>query len=155
MKGKIMVNSKRMSENADMLDKIYKNLKSGSDSMINAMSHVSGGELRGEMTAQLDGYEKYAGQVSKMIREQGNTPKEEGLISKLSSKLNMNLNTMTDTTDAHIAKVLINEATAGVADMTGIVREFENTSCSEASLRLAREIAAFEENNIKDFKKFL
>lgn len=150
-----MVNSKRTSENADMLDKIYKNVKSGSDSMINAMSRVKDGELRGEMTAQLDGYEKYAGQVSKMISEQGSAPKEEGFISKLSSKLNMNLNTMTDTTDSHVAEVLINEATAGVADMTRIVREFENSSCSEASLKLAREIAAFEEKNITDFKKFL
>lgn len=150
-----MVNSKRTSENADMLDKIYKNVKSGSDSMINAMSHVKDGGLRGEMTVQLDGYEKYASQVSKMISEQGNTPKEEGLISKLSSKLNMNLNTMTDSTATHVAEILIDETTSSMSDMTKIVREFENRPCSEASLKLAREIAAFEEKNISEFKKFL
>ena len=90
-----------------------------------------------------------------MIVEQGGSPKEEGFISKISSKLNMNLNAMTDTSAPHLAAILIDQTTAGVTDMTKIVREFENRPCSEASLKLAREITAFEENSIKDFKKFL
>ena len=149
-----MTDSKK-NHSTEMLDRMYKNVKMGSDSMINIMSRVKDSGLREELTSQLDRYEKYGKQVGKMICDEGGKPKEEGLMTKMSAKLGMAMNTMTDSTTSHLAQMVIEGATMGMTDMTKIVREFENRPCSEASLKLAREIATFEENSIKDLKKFL
>lgn len=149
-----MTDSKK-NHSTEMLDRMYKNVKMGSDSMINIMSRVKDSGLRQELTSQLDMYEKYGKQVGKMICDEGGKPKEEGIMTKMSAKLGMAMNTMTDSTTSHLAQMVIEGATMGMTDMTKIVREFENRPCSEASLKLAREIATFEENSIKDLKKFL
>ncbi len=154
-RGTDMTNSKRSSENSEMLDRMYKNVKMGSDSMINIISHAKDTELRSELTSQLDMYEKFGKQVRKMITDEGGHPKEEGIMTKMSSKLGIAMNTMTDSTTSHLAQMVIEGATMGMTDMTKIVREFENKPCSESSLKLAREIATFEDNSIKDLKKFL
>lgn len=141
--------------NAQMLDKMYKNVKMGSDSMINIMSRVKDDGLKQELTDQLDTYESYGKKVSKMIYDMGGQPKEENIITKVSSKIGMAMNTMTDSTTSHLAQMVIEGATMGMTDMTKIVREYENRGCGEAPLKLAREIATFEDNSIDRLKKFL
>ena len=150
-----MNDKKRCSVNAEMLDRMYKNVKMGSDSMINIMSRVKDSELRQELTDQLEKYEKYGNQVGKMIYDLSGTPREEGVITKLSSKLGMAMNTMTDSTTSHLAQMVIEGATMGMTDMTKIVREYENAPCSEDALSLARQIAEFEDGSIENLKKFL
>ena len=141
--------------NAQMLDRMYKNVKMGSDSMINIMSRVKDDGLKQELTDQLDTYESYGKKVSKMIYDMGGQPKEENIITKVSSKIGMAMNTMTDSTTSHLAQMVIEGATMGMTDMTKIVREYENRGCGEAPLKLAREIATFEDNSIGRLKKFL
>ena len=141
--------------NAQMLDKMYKNVKMGSDSMINIMSRVKDEGLKQELTNQLDTYENYGKKVSKMIYDMGGQPKEENVITKMSAKIGMAMNTMTDSTTSHLAEMVIEGATMGMTDMTKIVREYENLGCGEAPLKLAREIATFEDNSIEKLKKFL
>lgn len=145
----------RCSVNAQMLDRIYKNVKMGSDSMINIMSRVKDRELRQELTDQLARYEEYSDQAERMIRELGTDAREEGLITRLSAKIELTMNTMTDTSTSHLAQTLIESTTASMTDMTRIVREYENAPCSEDALKLARKIAEFEDKSIENLKKFL
>lgn len=150
-----MNNDKRCSVNTEMLDRMYKNVKMGSDSMVNIMSRVKDDGLRQELTNQLEQYEKYGSEVAKMIYDCGGKPHEEGIVTKMSAKLGMAMNTMTDSTSSHLAQMVIEGATMGMTDMTKIVREYENSQCSENALSLARDIADFEDNSIEKLKKFL
>ncbi len=138
-----------------MLDRMYKNVKMGSDSMVNIMSRVKDDGLRQELTNQLEQYESYGNRVGKMIYDCGGKPREEGIMTKMSAKFGMALNTMTDSTSSHLAQMVIEGATMGMTDMTKIVREYENSQCSEDALKLAREIADFEDGSIEKLKKFL
>ena len=149
------MNKDNKSANAELLDKMYKNVKMGSDSMINVMSRVSDEGLRRELTSQLAKYEDYSKLVSQMIYDRGGKPKEENIVTKLSAKMGMAMNTMIDSTTSHIAQMVIEGATMGMTDMTTTLREYENTNCSEDTLRLARDIATFEDNSIEKLKKFL
>ena len=153
--GRVMINSKTTTENTEMLDRMYKNVKMSSDSVINIISHAKDTSLRSELTSQLDTYERYGKTLGKMITDAGGRPTDEGMISKVSAKLGVAMNTMTDSSTSHLARMVIEGAALGMADMTKIVREFENTPCSEASLSLAREIAAAQEGSINKMKKFL
>ena len=139
----------------ELLDKMYKNVKMGSDSMINIMNKAHDDALRRELTAELDEYEKYAKQIEGMIIERGAKPKEENMVTKLGAKMGMAMSTLTDSGTSHIAELVIEGATMGMTDMTAAVHEYENTNCSEQTLRLAKEIAEFEDKSIDKLKKFL
>ena len=141
--------------NAEMLDRMYKNVKMGSDSMVDIMSHVKDGTLRQELTSQLERYENYGNRIGKMIYDGGGKPKEEGAVTRISAKIGVAMNTMTDSTSSHLAQMVIEGATMGMTDMTKIVREYENKNCAEAALKLAREIAEFEDKSIESLKKYL
>ncbi len=149
------MNTDKSSVNAEMLDRMYKNVKMGSDSLINIMSRAKDDGFREELTAELDTYERYARQVGEMIYDAGGKPKEEGPITKMSAKIGMAMNTMTDSTTSHLAQMVIEGATMGMTDMTKIVREYENGKCGEASLKLAREIAEFEDKSVQKLKQYL
>ena len=142
-------------ETAELLDRMYKNVKMGSDSIVNLMPKVKDENLRTEMTRELSRLEGFSSEISKMLRAEGKKPKEEGIVSKLSAKMRMNMNTMIESTSSHIAEMMMEGYTMGITDMTKDIRERENTKVSEASLRLAREIVKFEEDSFSKMKKFL
>ena len=65
------------------------------------------------------------------------------------------MNTMMDATSSHLAEMVIEGATMGMTDMTKILREYENKNCSEQAIKLAKEIAEFEDKSIDSLKKYL
>ena len=127
----------------------------GSDSMVNIISKVKDTGLKQELTNQLDKYESYSKKVAGMIYDQGGTPKEENILTKAGSKIGIEMNTMMDSTPSHLAQMVIEGATMGMTDMTKIVREYENKNCSEQAMKLAKEIAEFEDKSIDSLKQYL
>lgn len=150
-----MMEKKHTSGNAEMLDKMYKNVKMGSDSMVNILPKVKDEALKAELTSQLDKYEYYSKQVAGMIYDEGGTPKEENILTKAGSKIGIEMNTMMDSTPSHLAEMVIEGATMGMTDMTKILREYENKACSESAIKLAKEIAQFEDKSVDALKKYL
>ena len=140
---------------AALLDRMYKNVKMGADSIINLMPKVQREELRTEMTTELSKLEEYSTQINKMIAEEGVEAKEENVVSRMSAKMGMAMNTMMDSTTNHIAEMMMEGYTMGIADMTKDIREYENTTASEASLKLAREVVNYYERCYDRMKKFL
>lgn len=138
-----------------LLDEMYKNVKMGADSIVNVMSSVEDKALREELTAQLERYGEYAHKIEDILYSDGSSPKEENMITKISSKLGIKFNTMMDSTSTHIAQMIIEGATMGVTNMTRLLREYENTACPEKILSLARDIIEYEEATIETMKKFL
>ena len=142
-------------ETAELLDRMYKNVKMGSESIITLMPKVKDKALRTEMTRELSRLEGFSSEIGKMLRAEGRQPKEEGIVSRLSSKMGINMNTMIDSTSSHIAEMMMEGYTMGITDMTKDIRERENTKASEASLKLARDIVDFQEKSFSEMKKFL
>ena len=139
----------------EFLCELYKNIKMGSDAIINVMPKVDGKELRQELTAELNRYEEFAKEIAKEIYDGGEEPKEEGILSKLGAKMGMAMNTMMDSTDSHIAQMMIEGATMGITENTKLIHEYENKPCSERSLKLAKETVAFMEDSVERMKNYL
>lgn len=139
----------------NFLADLYKNVKMGADSIINILSKVPEGELRNELTREINEYESYAKTIETMIYDMGDTPKEENILTKMGAKIGMAMNTMNDPSTQHIAQMVIEGATMGVTEIIRLIRENENVICSEKVLKLAKDIVAFEEDTIERMKKFL
>ena len=137
------------------LDSLYKNVKMGADSIIDLMPKVKDSAMREELTSELEQYEKFAKEIRQILFELGETPKEESFMTRAMTKMGISFNTMMDTTTSHIADIMIQGATMGITTTTKLVREHENSSCSENAISLARETIKYEEESIERLKKFL
>lgn len=137
------------------LDSLYKNVKMGADSIIDLMPKVKDQAMREEMTAELENYEGFAKEIRDILFANGDEPKEESLMAKMGTKMGVMMNTMMDDTTSHIADMMIQGATMGVTDTTKLIREYENTTCSEEALALARRTVKYEEESIERLKSFL
>lgn len=142
-------------KNCEMIEQLYKNVKMGSDSIIKLMSKISDGNFKTELTNQLNGYEKFASQAKDMLHLEGIEAKEENVMTKMWASIGMTMNTLTDSSDSHIAQMVVEGSTMGVTDTIKLLREYENTDVSEKTLALAREIIKFEEENIEKMKSHI
>lgn len=146
--------SKTMSTET-LLGEMYKMTKMGADSITDILSRTKTGAFRDELTRQLDGYEKYAKQMADALYDKGEEPKEENIMKKMGAKIGTAMNTMSDSSESHLAQMVIEGDTMGITEMTRLVRENENGNCSEESLALSREVIRFLEDSVERTKKFL
>jgi len=139
----------------EFLSELYKNMKMGSDSIVNISSKVNEGALRDELARELDTYEKYAKEIGKMLYDAGETPREENIMTKMATKVGMAMNTLTDSTESHIAQMMIEGATMGVTENTKLINRFEKHCVSDEAMALARDTVKFMESSVECLKKFL
>ena len=143
---------------AEMADKLYKNLKMGTDSVVNLMPKVEGMSegIKSDMTVQLDGYEKLAGKARKILLDNGKKPEEENMMTKMGAKMGIMMNTAMDASPSHIAQMMIEGSTMAITDTLKLKHEYERTQNPPASaMSIADELIRFEEGNIEKMKKYL
>jgi hypothetical protein len=144
-----------MTKEAEMLEQLYKNVKMGSDSIVKLLSKVSDGNFKTDLTDQLNGYDSFAAKAKKRLKELGAEAKEENPMVKLWSSIGMTFSTLTDSTDSHIAQMVAEGSTMGITDGIKLLRDYENTSVSESSLKLVRDVISFEERNLERAKSYI
>ncbi len=144
-----------MEKTPELLCYIYKNVKMGSDAIVDMLPKVEDSEFKTALTEQMHGYEKIADEAEKQLTPMGIKPREEPMMKKAMAKMGIAMNTMMDPSIGHMAEMLIKGSTMGITDMTKHVREFEGEGCPEQALKLGRELITFEQNNIEKMKTFL
>ena len=138
-----------------LLEAMYKNVRMGADSIIDIMPKVADEDMKNELTSELERYEEFSKEIEGSILNMGEQAKDQGIMAKLGTKMSVAMNTMVDSTTSHIAEMMIQGGTMGITDATKLLREYENTSCSEDALDIARRIIKYEEETVERLKKFL
>lgn len=149
------MNNLKRSKEAEFLQDIYSNVKMGSDSIINLLPKIKDDNMKAMMTNQLNQYERYAQNIKKELCEYGLEPKEVSPISKLSARIGMEMKSIQDNTTSHMAEMMVQGSTMDVTDLLQKVSAYESCPECTKSVRLAKEIVAFEERNIEKMKEFL
>ena len=139
----------------NLLSELYKNMKMGADSIVNISSKVGEGELRDELARQLDTYESFSKKIGMLIYESGKEPKEENIMSKMASKVGMAMNTLADSSNSHIAEMMIEGATMGITENTKLLNKYKEKDVDAEAMKLCRESIKFMEDSIESLKKFL
>lgn len=140
---------------AKLLDGMYKNVRMGADSILELIPKVEDEKMRHELVYQLGRYEEFSNKLKNMLSTMGEAINDEGTLAKFGTKMSVAVNTMIDSTPSHIAEMMIQGGTMGVTDATKLLREYENSSCSEEALAITRKIIKFEESTIERLKSFL
>ena len=138
-----------------MLESLYKNMRMGSDSAIKVIEKATDADFKRALTNQLNGYDKFAEKVKCQLNKLGYKEKDENIMAKMGVSIGMTMNTIMDSSDSHLAQMVVEGSTMAITDTLKILRENENTGVSECSVSLARDIISFEEKNVEIMKKFI
>jgi hypothetical protein len=111
--------------------------------------------FKSELTLWLGGCEAMAARANTLLSEAGEIPREGGLSSRMAAKVATSMNTLMDSSIAHIAELLLQAATTTMTQAVRTLREFENSTASEASLSLARDLIKHEEAHAERMKGYL
>lgn len=149
------MNNPNKNKDSELLQDIYSNVKMGSESIINLLPKIKNDDMKMFMTNQLDQYEKYAQNVKNQLVSQGIEPKEPNPVSKLGAKIGMEMKSLQDSTTSHMAEMMVQGSTMDVTDLLQKVSVYEDMPECRNSVKLAKEIVAFEEKNIEKMKEFL
>ena len=157
MNEKMQKNEKPDARNCteELLEALHKNLTMGKESITDIMPKVKNADLSAELTCQYNEYDKLCDSVTELMKRFGGKTLTEGLMTKMSAKIGIEMNTLTDSSDAHIAQMIIEGTTMGITDTIRLVRDYENSNCSEEALSLARKIVSYQEKVVEDVKKYL
>ena len=154
-KGKGVFIMHTTTKEAELLEKLYKNVKMGSDSIIKLLDKTSDGEFKTALTKQINGYESLSAKIKKRLSDMGAEAKEENVMVKMWSSVGMAMNTLMDSSDSHLAQLIAEGSTMGVTDGIKLLRDYENTDVSEEALALVRDVIGFEEHNLEIAKKYI
>lgn len=142
-----------MSGNAELLNFIYQNAEMGVNTMKQILDRVEEGPMKDHLRSQLTGYEDFQQQARKMLNANGYDEKGISAFERIKTYLMINMQTITDISESHIAKMLIIGSTMGIVEATQDTRKYKDSE--KDILKLVEKLLDFEEENVKELKKFL
>lgn len=154
-----MANQYQSRREAELYQEIYKNTTMGAESLTDLIARVETGDLKTELGVELAQYENLAREAKTALSDMGVTPKEEGLMTRMSAKAGVMMNTMLDATSSHIAQMVIEGSTMGTTDLYRKLNEYRSETGEKGAAHKVTELAertiSFEEDCIEKMKAYL
>ena len=107
-----------MNETIQLLQDVVRNARSGETAAEQLLDKVQDPQMRGELSVERERYREAAREAEQALERSGGKPEPVGLMAKAGMWLGTQMNTLTDTSNAHIAEMVIQGATMGVIEMT-------------------------------------
>jgi len=139
----------------EVLDELYKNVSMARQAVDDVLPKVKSSELAAHLKEQYEEYSKFSNRICKLLGENCREPKDANIMAKMSTKIGIEMNTLTDPSDEHIAQMTIEGTTMGITDIIRLVRDYENSNCSQEALTLAKSIVSYQESAVEKIKEFL
>lgn len=137
----------------DLLEKTYQNASIGITAIEGVLGKTKNEELNNDLHKQLRDYQELADKSKNQLKINGAEVKDNSFYTKAMMKGNVKMNTLINSSDSHIAQMVIQGSTMGVTEMTKLLHASNNAdgTCKN----IASEFINREEKNIEIMKKYL
>ena len=135
-----MENEAKRKKTEEILAEIYRNCQLAIQSIVDILPETEDEELKKEIGAQHEEYEKICGRAAAIAKNKGIELKEPGMMKKAMMWGSIKLNTLADGSRAHIAEMMIQGTVMGITSL--------RTSQSQLPLDPDPEIASLLEDLI-------
>lgn len=142
-----------MNGNAELLNFVYQNAQMGVNTMKQILDRVEDGSFKEQLRKQLTAYEDFQQEARKMLNENGFDEKGIGAFDRLKTYLMINMQTMMDAGEDHIAKMLITGSNMGIVEATQNIKRYKNAE--KDIIKLMERLLHMEEKNVEELKKYL
>lgn len=149
-------NGDKMNENLELLMHIYQTADMGVYATKNLLELLKkkDNKIIHVLEEELKEYEKYTQISEMMLKKYDVDPKTSGVIAKMSSDIEMTIETMKDNSDPAIAGMLIEGLTMGAVEMNIKIDKYKKMNKKEIT-QIAQDLLKFQENEIEKLKTFL
>lgn len=142
-----------MNGNAELLNFIYQNSEMGVDTINQLLDIIEDEAFEIHLRSELDEYREINTTARVLLNANGYDEKGISGLDKMRAYLMINMQTMMDKTTSHIAEMLITGSNMGVVDAIRNIDKYQGAE--KDILDLMKKLLKFEENNIKQLKKFI
>lgn len=142
----------KSSTSRELLGEMYRNVTMGSENLASVVSKISEKSMLTGVTAQLEGYADFTRRTEKLMQEQSMTPKKPSKMKKLMARGGIMMGTMFDSSDGHIADMIIKGTQMGADELE--VSLITLDSADSAAKSLCREIVDFERGQAEKMRQF-
>ena len=139
----------------ELLEELYKSVNMGSEYLTGVIAKVKSTELSAELTSQLSTYGDFSSKIESELKSSTGSKPDKSMLTPITAKIGIEMNTLLDSSDDRIAQMVIEGTTSGITDTIRLVRDYENSNCSESALSLAKNVVTFQEGAIERTKSFL
>jgi len=142
-----------MEANIEFLNYIHQNAEMGKTTISQLVEVVEDASFKQQLELQLKGYNELFERSKHKIEEASKTSKGINSITKVTTYLMINFNTLLNKTPSHIAAMIIQGSTMGIVDVTKRLHDYNGADKEIADL--GNQLLLFEQQNIEAMKKFL
>ncbi len=142
-----------MDETVQLLQDVVRNARTGRDAVEHLMKKAEDRRMREELIQEKEAYDVTRREGEQALREAGGSPEPTGPLSKAGMWMGLEMETLADRSDAHIAEVGIQGATMGVIEMTKSLNAFDGADPHARGL--ASKFVVQQNENIERQKHFL
>lgn len=142
-----------MDKNIELLNYVHQNAQMGIETLKELIEDTKDENMKNILQRHLNEFQKYYNMSDSKLREKNVKPKELNLISKATTDLMININTLRDKSPSHMAEMLIQGSTMGIVDMTKRIKECQGAD--KETMDLANNLLKFEQTSVDEYKGLL
>ena len=121
-------------ENTNLLNEVSKASKMGIDAINILLPKIKKEDLKKELKDQCSEYQKLQAKANEAMSEYNVTPSKEKMMEQTMLWGSIQMNTLLDSSEQHIAEMMINGTTMGIIDMTKKLNELEQPKAKEKEI---------------------
>lgn len=139
--------------NIAILNEIHKGAKMGMDSISFVSEKVGDENFKDNLSFQYNQYGDVLDQVNDVYKKYGTIPKENNAMTQTMAWTGIQMNTIKDKSNSHIADMLIQGTTMGIIEGRKLLNQ--NPNADEEIKQILNGFVKMQENNVKKLKTFL
>ncbi len=137
-----------------LLSEVYRNLTEGSENLGNVVPMIKDRFMMQSVTGQMEQYSAFTKEATGLLMRRAVKPEKRTAVKKLLSRSGMALNTLFDSTDGHLADIIVKGTEAGAQSLEKTLCAAEAGGVSAEAASLARAVVEFERRSAAEMKDF-
>lgn len=139
--------------NLTILNEINKAAKMGMDSISYVLKKVGDKNMKENLTFQYSEYGKIVDDVNNQFEKYGEIPDETPVTDKMMGWTGVQLNTITDKSNSHIAEMMIQGGDMGIIECQKLLNH--NPRADAEVKKILNDFMVMQQNDIEKMKTFL
>ena len=136
-----------------ILNEVNKGIKMGMDSISTISEKVGDNQFKDDLLFQYDKYNEILNRVNSELKNYDDFPKELPPMQKTMGYIDIQMSTLTDKSNSHIAEMLIKGTNMGIIE--GVKLKNHNPEVEPTISNILDDFVRFQENNVEQLKKYL
>lgn len=136
-----------------VLNEINKGIKMGMDSISTISEKVGDNNFKDDLLFQYDKYNEILNRVNSELKNYNVFPRELPPMQKTMGYIDIQLSTLNDKSNSHIAEMLIKGTNMGIIE--GVKLKNRNPDIDPTISNILDDFIQFQENNVEKLKKYL